>query len=63
MPMPKKTIPDFADEQAEQAFWSEHDSTDYVNWEQAERVMLPNLKSSNPNDFRAFARQELTHSS
>jgi len=38
-----KTMPNFANEQEEQLFWSEHDSADYINWEQAP-VVLPNLK-------------------
>ena len=39
-----KTIPNFANEQEEQLFWSEQDSADYVNWEQAVSVVLPHLK-------------------
>ncbi len=41
--MPKK-MPNFANEQEEQLFWSEHDSADYIDWEQAMPVVLPNLK-------------------
>ncbi len=41
-----KTTPNFANEQEEQLFWSEQDSADYVNWEQAERMILRNLKLS-----------------
>ena len=39
-----KVIPKFASETAERKFWETHDSTDYVDWRQAERVALPNLK-------------------
>ena len=39
-----KTIPNFTSEQAEQQFWSENDSTDYVNWDNAKVVVLPKLK-------------------
>ena len=39
-----KTMPNFANEQEEQLFWSEHDSAEYINWEQAVPVVLPNLK-------------------
>jgi predicted DNA binding CopG/RHH family protein len=28
----------------EQAFWEKHDSTDYLDWTKAQRVVLPNLK-------------------
>jgi predicted DNA binding CopG/RHH family protein len=39
-----KKIPKFKDEAAERRFWAEHDSTEYVDWNKAERVVLPNLK-------------------
>jgi len=39
-----KPIPKFRDEADERAFWESHDSTDYLDWEQAERAVLPNLK-------------------
>lgn len=41
-----KKPPKFKDEAAERAFWSTHDATDYVDWESARRVVLPNLKPS-----------------
>ena len=40
----QKIIPDFANEQEERDFWLQEDSTDYINWQEAEVVMLPNLK-------------------
>jgi predicted DNA binding CopG/RHH family protein len=36
--------PQFRDEAAERSFWENHDSSGYVDWAQAERVRLPNLK-------------------
>ena len=39
-------IPEFRDEAAERQFWETHDSGDYVDWGNAERVRLPNLKPS-----------------
>ena len=42
-PAPKPT-PKFASEAAERAFWESHDSTEYVDWAQAQRVLLPKLK-------------------
>lgn len=39
-------IPNFANEEEEQAFWDTHDSTEYLDWDTAERVMFPNLKPS-----------------
>jgi predicted DNA binding CopG/RHH family protein len=43
---PAKPMPRLKTEAAEQAFWQEHDSADYVDWRQARRVRLPNLKPS-----------------
>ena len=39
-----KRIPRFESEDAERAFWSTHDSTEYVNWRTAGKVRLANLK-------------------
>ena len=39
-----KTIPKLASESEEQAFWEQHDSTDYLDWTNAQRMVLPNLK-------------------
>jgi len=41
-----KQIPKFKSEDEERAFWSEHDSTEYLNWKNAERAIFPNLKPS-----------------
>ncbi|MEM9555979.1 MAG: BrnA antitoxin family protein [Acidobacteriota bacterium] len=46
MPSQKKQIPRFESEDAEREFWSKADSTDYIDWSQAQRVVLPNLKPS-----------------
>ncbi len=37
-------IPKFKNEDAEREFWWTHDSTDYVDWSKAKRVVFPNLK-------------------
>lgn len=42
----KKHIPKFKSEDEEREFWSKHDSTDYLDWKQAKKVVLPNLKPS-----------------
>lgn len=44
--MAKKRPPKFSSEAEEQAFWAEHDSADYVDWNEAHRVVLPNLRPS-----------------
>jgi predicted DNA binding CopG/RHH family protein len=41
-----KLIPKFKNEAQEQDFWSKHDSSEYLNWKSAERVLFPNLKPS-----------------
>jgi len=41
-----KPVPKFRSEAAERAFWDTHDSSDYVDWSEAQRVVLPNLKPS-----------------
>lgn len=30
----------------EEKFWSENDSTDYIDWDKAKKVVFPNLKPS-----------------
>jgi predicted DNA binding CopG/RHH family protein len=42
----KKMIPKFTSEEKERQFWAKEDSTEYVDWENAKRVVLPNLKPS-----------------
>jgi len=39
-----KEIPKFKNEGEEREFWWTHDSTEYVDWDKAERVVFPNLK-------------------
>ena len=43
---PNKQIPNFASEDEERDFWSAHDSTEFVDWSNATRVTLSNLKPS-----------------
>ena len=42
----KKKIPKFKSEDAEREFWSKADSTDYIDWNEAKKTILPNLKPS-----------------
>ncbi len=44
--MTKKSVPEFESEAEEQAFWSEHNSTEYINWSNARPMVLPNLRPS-----------------
>lgn len=41
-----KKIPKFKSEDEEREFWATHDSSDYVDWKKAKRVVLPELKPS-----------------
>ena len=40
----QKDLPDFATEDEERAFWATHDSTEFIDWDKAEAVVLPHLK-------------------
>jgi predicted DNA binding CopG/RHH family protein len=42
----KNVIPKFKNENKERVFWSKRDSTEYIDWKKAKRVILPNLKPS-----------------
>jgi len=42
----KKDIPIFKTEDEEREFWSNHDSTEYVDWGQAKVGLFPHLKPS-----------------
>ncbi len=39
-----KAIPKFANEEEERKFWEQNDSSDYLNWNEAQPVVMPNLK-------------------
>lgn len=41
-----KKIPKFNTEDKEREFWSTHDSTEYVDYSKAKKVLLPELKPS-----------------
>jgi predicted DNA binding CopG/RHH family protein len=41
-----KKIPKFKSEDEERTFWATHDSTEYINWKKAKKVVLSNLKPS-----------------
>ncbi len=42
----KKKVPEFRTEEEEREFWAKTDSTEYIDWDKARRVVLPNLKPS-----------------
>jgi predicted DNA binding CopG/RHH family protein len=41
-----KKIPAFTSIAEEQAFWTTHDSADYLDWNNAKKISLPKLKPS-----------------
>lgn len=41
-----KKIPNFENEDKEREFWAEADSSEYIDWEEAKKIVLPNLKPS-----------------
>jgi predicted DNA binding CopG/RHH family protein len=41
-----KTLPKFKSEHEEREFWDTHNSTEYLDWNKAERASFPNLKPS-----------------
>jgi predicted DNA binding CopG/RHH family protein len=41
-----KKIPKFKTEAEEREFWANADSSDYVDWSKANRILLPNIKPS-----------------
>ena len=40
-----KPVPAFASEAEERAFWESHDSTEYVDWDDAQLAVFPNLQT------------------
>lgn len=42
----KKTVPEFNSVAEERAFRESHDSSEYLDWSQAEETSFPNLKPS-----------------
>ena len=41
-----KKIPKFKTEREEREFWEQYDSTEFINWSEAQKVIFPNLKKS-----------------
>jgi len=41
-----KKIPQFANEKEERLFWEKNDSIDFLDWNKAQAVVMPNLKPS-----------------
>jgi len=41
-----KEVPEFLNELEEYEFWLKEDSTDYIDWQKAQNMKLPNLKKT-----------------
>ena len=41
-----KKTPNFKNEAEERQFWELHDSSDYIDWKNAQTISMPNLKPS-----------------
>ena len=39
-----RSVPDFTNENDERRFWEQYDSSDYLDWTQAQQVVMPRLK-------------------
>ena len=42
----KRQVPKFRTEEDERNFWAAHDSTEFIDWQTAQRRRFPNLKPS-----------------
>ncbi len=42
--MKTKQIPAFTSEEGEREFWANHDATDFIDFSQAKRALMPNLR-------------------
>ena len=56
-----KKVPKFKSEKVERAFWTAHDSTDYVNYSQSRRVVFPQLKPSTETISLRLPKSLLDH--
>lgn len=46
MPATKKQLPKFRSEDEERGFWAKNDSTEFIDWETAQKRRFPKLKPS-----------------
>lgn len=42
----QKPLPEFKNEDEERQFWAKHDSTEFLDWSEAQPAVFPNLKPS-----------------
>jgi predicted DNA binding CopG/RHH family protein len=56
-----RKLPKFKNEKEELKFWSTHDSTEYVDYSKAKRVLFPNLKLSTRTISIRLPESLITH--
>lgn len=56
-----KALPKFRSESEEARFWATHDSTDYVDYSKAKRVVFPSLKPSTETISLRLPKSVLAH--
>ena len=56
-----KKIPAFANEKEEQIFWEQNDSSDFLDWDKASKIVMPNLTPP-PNTISLRLPQHLLDS-
>ena len=56
-----RKLPKFKNEKEEFEFWSTHDSTGYVDYSKAQRVLFPNLKPSTRTISIRLPESLITH--
>ena len=39
-----KEVPSFSSEEEVRVFWEQHDSAEYLDWNKAQQIVMPNLK-------------------
>lgn len=57
----KADIPVHGNEDAEREFWTDHDSTDFIDWSQARPVLFPKLKPTLQTISLRLPLSMLTH--
>ena len=55
-----KAVPKFASESAERVYWESHDSSEHLDWSQAQTVSLPNLKPTTKTISLRLPQQQVT---
>lgn len=44
-----KTIPTFTSQEEENTFWKKHDSSEFIDWNEAKKIRFPKLQMPKPS--------------